>query len=43
MTTTSTPASASWMSTVGRRWLSDVLGAAGVVSLALMLLVTYGG
>ncbi|HKN41045.1 MAG TPA: phosphotransferase [Acidimicrobiia bacterium] len=31
MTTTSTPASASWMGTVGPRWLSDVLGAAGVV------------
>src|SRR5437899_625148 len=28
MTTTSTPASASWMGTVGPRWLSDVLAAA---------------
>ncbi|MDQ1517416.1 MAG: hypothetical protein QOE80_3246 [Actinomycetota bacterium] len=28
MTTTSTPDSASWMGTVGPRWLSDVLGAA---------------
>ena len=28
MTTTSTPASASWMRTVGPQWLSDVLGAA---------------
>ncbi|MDQ1493359.1 MAG: hypothetical protein QOJ23_5873, partial [Actinomycetota bacterium] len=28
MTTTSTSASASWMGTVGPRWLGDVLGAA---------------
>lgn len=36
MTKTSTPASASWMGTIGPGWLSDVLRAAGVVDGAVV-------